>query len=142
MQLNNNEIIYYRHLAKVERNFFKRSYYIIESRLLNQYQKTLPAFLSYAALSQNDVILFKQKYDLQNVFFIPCFLPWQEVSSLNGTGSYCLYHGNLAVAENEAAAQWLIEKVFSQFDMPFIIPGKNIPQNLVDLGRQFQKIRF
>lgn len=130
VRLHNDEAAYYQSLAKTEHNFFKRSYYKIESRLLQSYQKKLSNEVTYAAISQNDVTVFMQNYGLKNVFLLPPFTPWQHVTSRAGKGTYCLYHGNLGVAENEAAALWLIEHVFAHVKIPFVIAGKNPSQKL------------
>ncbi|HSN07614.1 MAG TPA: glycosyltransferase family 4 protein, partial [Hanamia sp.] len=53
------------------------------------------------------------------------FLPFDKVQSEKGKGNFCLYHGNLSVAENEKSALWLLENVFSEIDIPFVIAGKN-----------------
>ena len=45
-------------------------------------------------------------------------------------GSLCLYHGNLSVAENEEAATWLLQKVFSKIKKPFVIAGKKPSKRL------------
>lgn len=142
VRLHNDEAVYYQHLAKAEMAFFKSSYYAIESFLLKRYQQTLSPDVSYAAISQTDADTFRNNYRLKNVFLIPAFTPWQQVSSLTGSGTYCLYQGNLSVAENEAAALWLIEKVFSLLNVPLVIAGKNIPQRLIKKATSFQNIRF
>ena len=59
------------------------------------------------------------------IFFLPVFLPFNEVTSQTGKGNFCLYHGNLSVAENDKAASWLIENVFNQSKFSVIIAGKN-----------------
>lgn len=130
VRLHNDEAVYYRNLAKAESNFFKSAYYAIESRLLARYQKTLPASASYAALSQNDAERFCNTYGLKDVFLVPPFVPWQQVTSLAGTGNFCLYHGNLAVAENEAAVLWLLHYVFSKTEMLLLVAGQNISTRL------------
>jgi len=48
-------------------------------------------------------------------------------------GSFCLYHGDLSVAENEKAAKFLIGEVFDDLPIPFVIAGKNPPKWLVSL---------
>lgn len=142
VRLHNDEAVYYSHLANAETNFFKRSYYAIESLLLKRYQKNLPAAVAYAAISESDTAVFKNDYGLKNVFFVPAFVPWQMVTSLAGKGTYCLYHGNLSVAENEAAALWLIENVFSQLDAPFVIAGKDIPAGITKAVARFKHINL
>ncbi|HAN66417.1 MAG TPA: mannosyltransferase, partial [Chitinophagaceae bacterium] len=38
---------------------------------------------------------------------------------------YCLYHGNLSISENEKAAEWLLNEVFNDIDVPIVIAGKD-----------------
>lgn len=140
VRLHNDEAVYYRHLAKAETNFFKSAYYKIESVLLKQYQKSLPADATYVTISEKDENVFKTNYGLKKVFFIPAFVPWQAVASLTGSGTYCLYHGNLSVAENEAAALWLIETVFSKLHIPFMIAGKPISEKVIKAAAPFPHI--
>jgi hypothetical protein len=62
------------------------------------------------------------------------FIPYQQVKSKEGIGTYCLYHGNLSVSENEKAAIWLLENVFSKLKIPFVIAGKNPTSRLQRLA--------
>lgn len=142
VRLHNDEAIYYQHLAIAESNFFKRSYYAIESKRLRHYQSKLLPNAWYAALSDSDEQYFKKDYGLKQVFVVPAFIPWQQLTSLAGRGSYCLYHGNLAIAENESAARWLIQNIFSKFQIPFVIAGKNISQHLIKDAAAYQNISF
>jgi hypothetical protein len=83
-----------------------------------------------ACLSKIDMEVLKNRYGYKNLEFVPGFLPWQQIKSKEGQGSYCLYHGNLSVAENEAAALWLIEFVFSNINIPLIIAGSKSSKRL------------
>jgi glycosyltransferase involved in cell wall biosynthesis len=51
-------------------------------------------------------------------------LPFDEITSQKGKGCYCLYHGNLSVAENEKTAIWLLREIFNDLDLPVVIAGK------------------
>jgi hypothetical protein len=64
---------------------------------------------------------------------MPVFLPFEEVRSKEGTGCFCLYHGNLSVAENEQAVTWLLKKVFYSLELPLIISGKSPSPRLTRL---------
>jgi hypothetical protein len=140
VRLHNDEATYYRHLAKAEGNFFKSSYYHIESLLLKRHQKNLPSGVSYAALSEKDKAVFKIGYGMENVFVVPPFVPWNEITSMAGNGTFCLYHGNLSVSENEAAALWLVENVFSQTTVPFVIAGNTNSARLEKAAKPFRHI--
>ena len=76
------------------------------------------------ALAEQDVEKYKSEFHAENIACLPVFIPSNEVSSRPGNGCYCLYHGNLSVAENEKAALWLLEKVFDDLAFPLVIAGK------------------
>lgn len=142
IRMHNEEAAYYERLAGNEKNFKKRSYYQLESRLIKKfYRKLVKQKVKIAALSQQDVNTF-QELGFQQVDFIPCFLPWQKLKIREGKGDYCLYHGNLAVAENEAAVKWLITKVFNGLEIVLVIAGSGIPSSLEKLARQKYNIRL
>ena len=77
-------------------------------------------------------------YQSKNISVIPVFLPFQHIESPQGTGCYCLYHGNLSVEENEKAALWLLETVFSSLPIPFLIAGKNPGAKLLRTVERFK----
>jgi hypothetical protein len=130
IRMHNEEAAYYHHLAKTTTSVFKKAYYSRESKLLKNYQNKIARETTLACLSEHDVEKFQNTYGFQNAHFIPCFIPWQFVSIKEGTGSYCLYHGNMLVSENEEAALWLINEIFSVVRVPLIIAGKGISRRL------------
>lgn len=142
LRMHNDEASYYHHLAKTELSLLKRMYFIQESRLLQTYQKKFEKAIRLACLSETDQQALREKYGFYNLSFIPAFLPWQKVESKAGKGDYCLYHGNLSVSENSKAAQWLIQNVFSQLPIPFVIAGKEIPKTLFEQAKKHQQITF
>ena len=138
IRLHNDESAYYRHLARTEKSWFKKLYFLNESRLLKKYQQSLPKNLPYACITPADTQLFKDNYGLHNTFFLPAFTPYQQVKGIEGQGSFCLYQGNLSVPENEKAATWLLEKVFSKIKVPFVVAGKNPSRKLETLAHLYQ----
>ncbi|HVG40931.1 MAG TPA: hypothetical protein VM888_04905, partial [Chitinophagaceae bacterium] len=95
VRIHNNEAVYYKQLAKVEKNKAKQLYYKIESFLLNKYQKSLPPNCTYACLSTADVATFTEKYKKPASIFIPCFVAWDKLEIKQDIGIFCLYHGNM-----------------------------------------------
>jgi glycosyltransferase involved in cell wall biosynthesis len=132
LRLHNVEFLYYSQLFKREKNLFKKLYYLNESIFLRHYERRLPENLPVIAVSPNDAAFYKEEFDKTNVSYLPLFIPHTEIKSEEGTGTYCLYHGNLSVAENEKAVHWLIDKVFSLVKIPFVIAGKNPSKKLID----------
>lgn len=53
------------------------------------------------------------------------FLGEQEYSFAERKGNYCLYFGKLSDRENEYAALWLLENIFNDVEIPFVIAGSN-----------------
>lgn len=130
LRMHNEEAAYYHHLALTEQSVLKKQYFIQESKLLKRHQGKLDKKTKLACLSQTDMETFKAEYKFQEVHFIPCFIPWQKLNGKEGKGDYCLYHGNMTVSENEEAALWLIQHVFSKIDTPLIIAGKGISKRI------------
>lgn len=138
VRLHNDESEYYRQLAAAEKNIFKKLHYRRESRLLEKYQHSLPQHCTYACITEKDSDVFRNSYGLKNVFFSPAFIPHKEITGQEGIGSFCLYHGNLSVAENEKAALWLLQHVFSKIKIPFVIAGKNPSERIKKIAHLYQ----
>ena len=131
IRLHNDEASYYKKLASYENNFFKKLYFLNESRLLKKYQTRLSKDCLYACVSKKDACTFHEKYKLPKVEFLPVFVYWSRLNCQEGVGNFCLYHGNLSVAENEKAACWLLDKVFTKIKVPFVIAGKHPSRRLI-----------
>ena len=124
VRLHNVEFEYYHQLAKNESSFFKKVYYRNESNLLKKYEEVIACKTTLLAITQKDVERYKTIFAATDINYLPVFLPYSSVSCREGSGNYCLYHGNLSIAENENAALWLCENVFNGLNIPFIIAGK------------------
>ncbi|MEO7959979.1 MAG: glycosyltransferase family 4 protein [Ginsengibacter sp.] len=125
VRLHNTEYLYYRALAAAERNLYKKLYFIIESRLLHNYEKKIAQKAMFIAVSKDDMNTYTSEFGSNSIKYLPVFLPFDKVVSMEGTGTFCLYHGNLSVPENEKAAIWLLENIFDTLDIPLVIAGKN-----------------
>lgn len=125
LRLHNTEHIYYRLLAKNEKNILKKTYYQLESFLLKKYERKIASKTEIWAVSESDCKNYQSLLALTKISFLPVFIPWNKVNGETGYGNYCLYHGNLEVNENEKAVHWLIDEVFSRIQLPLVIAGKN-----------------
>jgi len=130
IRLHNAESLYYAQLATFEKSLLKKVYFIIESRLLKKYEAGIANQATILALSLSDINFYKKQYPAKSTHFLPAFIPWQVSLSMPGKGSYCLYHGNLGINENERAACWLIDNVFNNMDIPLIVAGSNAGKKL------------
>lgn len=128
VRTHNVEHEYYRNLCKVEPNIFRKMFFRIETCKLKAYEKVLKNASHLLSISPNDNLYFHRKFS--NSHFIPAFHPFSEIKSKAGRGEYILFHGNLSVAENLQAVEYLIKNVFSKIGQSVIIAGKNPPANL------------
>ncbi len=141
-RLHNIEHIYYKRLFKWESSLFKKVYYLFESFVLKKYEKRVAEKASVVlTVSQNDTTLFKQYCPKANTQYLPLFLPFERIKSKIGSGDYLLYHGNLAIAENQKSVYWLLQEL-GPIDMPLIIAGRNPPQILQKFIKQFKNCQL
>ncbi|HJU45201.1 MAG TPA: hypothetical protein VJ647_00380, partial [Chitinophagaceae bacterium] len=96
LRLHNVECEYYRHLFRYEHSFIKKLYFYHESRLLKRYEAHLAGKIPIVAVAEKDVQLYKEKFHATDISHLPVFIPFQEIKSEEGLGTYCLYHGNLS----------------------------------------------
>jgi len=136
LRLHNVEHEYYHHLYNYEKSLFKKLYYFNESRLLRKYEESISDKAMILTMAEQDAKKYKSAFGTKNISFLPVFHPVDKVQSMAGTGCYCLYHGNLSVAENEAAAVWLLQEVFNDLELPFVIAGKYPGEKLQRLAHQ------
>ncbi|MCK4661362.1 MAG: glycosyltransferase [Bacteroidales bacterium] len=123
VRTHNIEHEYYYNLYRNDNSFIKKYFFKYEAKKLKSYENILINASSIASISKNDYIYFNYKYS--NVYHIPAFHPYESIKSIPGKGDYVLYHGNLSVGENIYAALFLINKIFKNIDIPFIIAGRN-----------------
>lgn len=136
LRLHNVEHEYYHQLYKHSNSFFKKAYYYNESRLLKNYEAGIANRLPILAMTAKDIAHYQQQFGAERIWQLPVFVGWDKVKSNTGRGSYCLYHGNLSVAENEKAVVWLLENVFSTLEIPFVVAGKNPSAKLEKIAHE------
>jgi hypothetical protein len=138
IRMHNIENIYYKNLARVEKNPIKRYYLNSESNRLKNYQKIISRANYVAAISPADQHILNLKY--QNSFYLPVFHQNTVISSHTGLGDYILYHGNLGIGENNEAALYLVNEVFYGLDIPCYIAGSNPSPELVRAVKKNQNV--
>ena len=137
---SNIEHLYYYNLFKSENNLFKRIYFLLAGLKLRIYQRTLKYANLMLVVSESDTTYLKDKFKLNEVVYLPSFHSNDIITTKTGTGDYVLYHGNLSVPENEQAANYLIEKVFKDLQIPLIIAGLNPSERLKSLVNKHKNI--
>lgn len=124
LRLHNVEHLYYEGLYRSPATWWKRMYYRYESILLKKYELKVAGLPHRVlAVSTSDEEYYRQEFGCGNVAWLPVFTGFRPALQ-EGTGCFCLYHGNLAVAENEKAVEWLLTNVVAFVDVPFIFAGR------------------
>ncbi|MBI9032830.1 MAG: glycosyltransferase family 1 protein [Bacteroidales bacterium] len=121
----NIEHHYYYNLFKVDRKLKNKIYFLVESLKLRLFQKVLKHSDLILVVSRSDQDYLKRFFPEKKVAFIPTFHANDKLNILSGKGTYALYHGNLSVAENHNAVDFLINRVFKDINIPLKIAGKN-----------------
>jgi hypothetical protein len=121
VRTHNIEHEYYKNLAKVEANIFKRYYFYNEASKLETYEAILAHAHIIAAISPNDSSYLQTKF--KTAYYIPAFHAYTRVAGKTGKGAYAFYHGNLAIGENDVAAMYLVEEVFKNNATTLLIAG-------------------
>ncbi|MHB8261986.1 MAG: glycosyltransferase family 1 protein [Bacteroidia bacterium] len=122
---SNIEHDYYAHLAKSENNLVKKLYFMLEATKLGSFQKQLAFADVMLVVSTADRDYLQQQFPTKKIEYLPSFHAFDEVKIKEGKGDYILYNGNLQVAENIKAVEYLIKNVFSKIKHPVIIAGLN-----------------
>lgn len=139
---SNIEHHYYYNLFKAERNVLKKLYYLAASFKLKMYEKNLKHADLMLVVSQKDTDYLKKRFKENNIHYLPSFHTNEKVISKSGTGNYVLYHGNLSVAENSKAAEYLITEVFNNLGFKLVIAGLNPPDHLKRMANGNRNISF
>lgn len=140
LRAHNIEHDYYESLAAVENNIFKRYYFYNEASKLKKQEKVLKKADNVLAISPKDHQYFLKKY--KNSIFVPAFHAYEEVRIKPGKGDFILYHGNLAVGENNEAAMFLATKVFPKLKHKCVIAGTKPSQELRLAAEQSKNIEL
>lgn len=140
IRLHNVEHTYYHKLSKTNAGLAKKIYYKLESFLLKRYEKKVSRLAVLLAITTQDKEYFEGFVPNGPVRFLPAFIPWKMIRVEPGKSDYCLYHGNLSVAENEKAVQWLVDRVFSDSPLKLVVAGKAPSKKLTALLKQYDQI--
>lgn len=147
VRTHNVEHEYYALLAKAGGSLPRRLFHIIESSRLRRYEKVLRHADVIMPISEADRDYFASRFPDKDVRLLNCFFndesgdaPAEEcqqadeklLGELKVRMPYVLYHGNLSVAENSHAAEFLLREVVPRLkgEAQFVIAGKNPPRRL------------
>lgn len=121
----NIEHDYYHALGKASHSLWKKLFYHLEAWRLKRFERNVRYATEIWALSHQDEAYFRATYPQVVTRYVPCAHGHTEVRIPEGLGQpYILYHGNLAVEENEKAALYILRHLENDLPLPLIIAGK------------------
>lgn len=134
VRIYNVEHEYYKQLCKFSHKIKNKVYYWLEAKQLYKYEKKIAKEAdAYWAVAKQDADYYRKEFNCTAIDYLPLFIPGWKVNAQDGMGTYCLYHGNLEVEENEYAVAWLLKNVFEKLQIPFVIAGKNPSKKIIKL---------
>ena len=124
VRAHNIEADYYSRLARSERHLLRRAYLALDAAKIKRYEPIIQRAAAVFAISEAD------RQDLlqmgcREVRLVTGGHPYEQVTASAGRGDYALYHGQLSVAENIRAIEWLITNVFNGSDHRLVVAGLN-----------------
>lgn len=137
---SNIEHQYYFNLFRVDKNLFKKLYFLVASIKLMAYQKILRHANLMLVVSEEDTLYLKKHFPDHVVEYLPSFHANDQVVSSTGKGDYALYNGNIEVPENAHAVQYLIKEVFNDMNMKLVVAGMNPPDYVLRLASQNEHV--
>ncbi|MEN8201474.1 MAG: glycosyltransferase family 1 protein [Bacteroidota bacterium] len=140
VRAHNIEHFYYRALSKSENQVFRKIFLRTESRKLKRYEAKLRYADHILGIAKHETSYFENKFG--NALFVPAFHRFEEVSSLEGSGDYILYHGNLGVAENSEIFLKLTRDALALTGIPVVVAGKNPSKRFVKKLAAYSHIRI
>jgi len=139
---SNIEHHYYFHLFRAEKNLGRKLFFLVESARLKLFQKVLVHASLMLPVSQEDTRYLLSVFPGKRIITLPSFHRYNGLNILTGQGNYALYHGNLSVAENSVAAEYLVTRVWEDSFPELIIAGLYPPGWLLKLSGNRPNIRF
>ena len=139
VRAHNVEHDYYQSLAQAEKNLWKKFFFWLESRKLKRYESILVQATTVLTISEKDAQHFRA-IGCKQVVVVPPSHSHSQVSSQTGRGEYVLYQGNLSVAENVSAVEYIAKNLIANSKHSFVIAGRNPSLELQKRLTQYQNL--
>lgn len=137
---SNIEHDYYRELAKATRVSVNKLFLQVEAIRFRWYQEVLRHADLILAISMTDAAYLQKQFPDKQIECMLAYHANDKIVVQPGQSKFILYHAKLSVAENEYAALYLINRVFSRLRYPCVIAGMDPSQRLVDAASLYSNI--
>lgn len=140
VRTHNIEHRYYNGLFKSETNIFKKLFFKLEAHKLKKYELILRNanfILSISPIEQDYFLSFHHEKSI----YVPAFHGNSNINLKLGKGNYAIYNGDLRVADNLKACEFLIT-IFSKIEFPLIISSSFDNRKLLSKIKRYKNIEF
>lgn len=128
---HNIEHEYYDNLATVENKPMKRLYFRSEAKKLKRFEKVAMGAASHIlGISKKDSLYLNEAFG--KTHFVSAFHAFTSIDTPTEVKPFAFYHGNLAVGENNEAALYLVNEVFSKTRKKLVIAGSSPSAQLIN----------
>lgn len=142
VRLHNIEWQYYGELAKRSTSFFKKVFFRSESRKLKHQESQLKHATVLACISHSDTAYYQSLFS--DVVYLPVGLNLfpKQVEPLQRP-PFLLFHGNLSIAENQEAVNWIVDVLLQHtVDIDIVIAGKSPGCTLIQRCKGVKKLEL
>lgn len=141
VRAHNVETDYYSMLSRSETDFLRRGYLKLEALKLRRYEPILRRASAVFTVSDADGDHFRAM-GCRRVATVPCGNPNRGPVERPAADAVrqALYHGNLAVAENDAAAKELITNIFDGLECRLVVAGHAPSASLQALANRHDNV--
>jgi hypothetical protein len=139
---SNIEHHYYRQLAKATAFSVKKIFLLMEAIRFRLYQYVIRHANLILAVSATDTVYLRRHFPGKKTELMTSFHANDRITVQPGQSDFILYHAKLSVAENEQAALYLINHVFSKLTCTCIIAGMDPGRRLLDAASPWPNIRI
>ncbi len=137
---SNIEHHYYRKLAKATPFSVSKAFMLVESIRFKLYQQVIKYADLILTVSMTDTTYLQKHFPGKRVEFMSSFHANDQITVQAGQSDFILYHAKLSVAENEHAALYLINHVFSRLNYKCIIAGMDPGRRLTHAAAAYPNI--
>ena len=132
VRVHNREQAYYEGLARSTKNLLNRGYFTLEARKLAAYEaKALASADHVFCISQQD-LPWATRHAPQRVSLLTPFTATGSLATKVTSKLYVLFHAAFDVADNEAAALRMIERVGRHGGLHLVLAGRRPGPRLLD----------
>ena len=139
VRLHNVEHHYYQALGESETHFLKKKFFLNEAKKLKKHESVLTHANQLLCITQGDLEYYSKRF--KNALLLPAAFDKEDNRYIEKKKDFILFHGNLTVAENIKALQWILREVLPDLSKKLVIAGKYDKQKRLSLFTKIEQTK-